>query len=356
MKSVAIYGFAPQTRDLINQSDADEVWSLNTFYNYGLPEDRVTRTFEMHSLWMHSIKAGQAEVDYYWNWLKDKHPFCVYFPKVRSDFAADFYRIKELVESGEYDQLDETEKTVLGEELKEIEIGLEFFKGCTADIRKYPLQEIIDDTIPILECINTDVFPPRGMEPYYISSIDYMTALAIYEGFDRIEYYGVELREKTEWAMQKSGATFWAGFARGRGIEVLVPKNSVLIAAPLYGISSGDQMIPIQVPEHLKKQLTKEFDDQRNKHNHLTGRFTVAKDKRDDAIQSQDAEAVARLDEELRGYRLEIENAWRQMYMAEGGINVLTYLIDHENMKLQPLTLESITRMEEIVLESEKEG
>ena len=48
MKSVAIYGFAPQTRDYVHKSDADEIWTLNNFYNYDLPEGRVTRTFEMH--------------------------------------------------------------------------------------------------------------------------------------------------------------------------------------------------------------------------------------------------------------------------------------------------------------------
>ena len=353
MKSVAIYGFAPQTRDLIDQSTADEVWSLNNFYSYGLEEERVTRTFEMHALWMQTPKGGATNAEYYWKWLQEEHPFCIYMPKIKQDFIDDFYRIKAIAENG-YADLEDVEKTMLGEELREVEIGLEFFRGNKADIRKYPLDAIIDDTIPIIPDINIEVFPERGMKPYYISSIDYMIALAIYERFDRIELYGVELREKTEWAMQKSGATFWAGFARGRGIEVLTPSNSVLISAPLYGIKGGDQLIPIQVPEHLKKELTTEFDRQRNIHNHMTGQFSVTKDKYEEAVEAGEKEKAEKLEEQLKDLRMKIENAWRTMYMAEGGINVVNYLIDHENMMLQPLTLESITRLEEVIVKDEK--
>jgi len=354
MKSVAIYGFAPQTRDLVHQSDADEIWTLNNFYNYNLPEGRVTRTFEMHALWMHASNVEKEPDNHYWGWLKSEHPFCIYMPKVRDDFIKDLQRLKSIASNG-IDKLSETELTILGEELREVEIGIDFFKDCKSNIVRYPLEEIIDDTIPILDGINTDIFPPRGMHPYYISSIDYMSALAIYERFDRIEYYGVELREKTEWAMQKSGATFWAGFARGRGIEVLTPKDSVLINAPLYGLSGGDQLIPIQVPEHLKKQLTTEFDKQRNTHNHLSGRFFTIREERDKAFEDNDEETAKKLDDKLSELRVQMENAWRTMYMAEGGLNIVNYLINHENMNLRPLTLESITRLEQVVLEGEKE-
>jgi len=355
MKTVAIYGFAPQTRDLIEHSTADEVWSLNNFYNYGLPEERVTRTFEMHALWMMHPKEGYTNAEFYWDWLKEEHPFHIYVPKVRQDFVNDFYRIKHTFENG-YADLEDVEKLILGEDLREVEIGLEFFADNKSDIRRYPLEDIIDDTIPILDCVNTDIFPERGMNPFYISTIDYMSALAIYEGFDRIEYYGVELREKTEWAMQKSGATFWAGFARGRGIEVLTPRDSVLISAPLYGLKGGDQLIPIQVPEQIKKELVTAFDEHRNVHNHLTGQFSVVKEIRDQFLLEGETKIADKLTEKLNELRNPIEKALISMYMAEGGLNLCNYLIDHENMKLQPpsVMLESITRLEEVVLEDGK--
>ena len=349
MKSVAIYGFAPQTRDYVLKSDADEVWSLNNFYNYGLPEERVTRTFEMHMLWIAAVYAqesrggiaGQA----YWDWLKREHHFTIYMPKVRADFVREFEEIKKL----DVASLTESELQMHGIKLREIEIAFDFFnKDNQGNIVKYPLQEIIDATIPILPDINTEIFPERGMYPFYVSSIDYMSALAIYEEFDRIEYYGIELREKTEWAMQKSGATFWAGFARGRGIEVLTPKNSVLISAPLYGIETGDQMIPIQVPEELKRKLTMEFDRNRNIHNHHSGKFTVLTDTHKELMQNGDTEAAEKVMVKIREVQKAADEAMVHMYLAEGGMNAMSYLINHENLKLDALTLDSITRMEVI--------
>ena len=347
MKSVAIYGFAPQTRGLIEHSNADEVWSLNCFYNFGLDESRVTRTFEIHNLWHHWINRELPGADYYWRWLREKHPFCVYVPKVRQDFVDDYYRIKAICENG-YGDLGDDEKYLLSQELKQVEIAMNFFRDVKGDIRRYPLEAIMDDTIPLIPHIDTGLFPERGIEPYYISSIDYMIALAIYERFDRIELYGVELREQTEWAMQKSGATFWVGFARGRGIDVYIPKKSVLMSAPLYGKDEGDQMIPIQIPEMIRREMQKEFDSQRNIHNHLSGKFSFLMDQLKSA---EDEAAKEKTNKEISNVREQIENAWRKMYMALGSVHVLTHLIDNENMELDVGDLlVDITRLETIVV------
>ena len=346
MKSVAIYGFAPQTRDLIKHSDADEVWTLNNFYNYGLDEERVSRTFEMHHLWIASAYATDerqnAGAQTYWSWLKRKHPFKMYMPKLLPDFKREFAEIKAL----DLENLSLSELDTWGVKLKEIEIAFGFFGDCEADLVRYPLEDVINDSIPLIPGIDTKIFPERGMLPYYVSSIDYMTALAIYERFDRIEYYGVELAEKTEWAMQKTGATFWAGFARGRGIEVLIPRKSVLMTAPLYGIDDGGQMIPVQVPEELKRQLTLEMDRNRNLHNHYSGKFTVLQENHRGLIEAGDDEGAAAIMEKINATQKDADESMTKMYLAEGGMNAMNYLINHEDLKLEPIRLESITRME----------
>jgi hypothetical protein len=356
MKSVAIYGFAPQTRDYVLESDADEVWSLNNFYNYGLPEERVTRTFEMHELWMASVYAqeerGNIAGKQYWDWLKKEHHFPIYMSKVRADFKRDLEEIKQL----DIESLDASELQHWGIKLKEVEIAFDFFdKDLKATILKYPLDDIIDDVFPKIPGLDTDKFPERGVKPYFVSSIDYMSALAVYEGFDRIEYYGVELREKTEWAMQKSGATFWAGVAMGRGIEVVIPTNSVLIKAPLYGIETGAQMIPIQVPEELKRKLLLEFDRNRNMHNHFTGKYTVLVDTHKELIEDGNKDGAVKVFEKMKGVQKEADEAMVRMYLAEGGMNAMGYLINHENLKLEPLTLQSVTKMESLDEETDPE-
>ena len=358
MKTVAIFGFAPQTRELVLESDAEEVWSLNNFYNYGLPEERVTRTFEMHELWMQAVYAFERTDNIrgkmYWDWLRTPHPFPIYMAKTRQDFVEMYRDVKQKQADGFFDGMDEFDLQKWGLKLREIEIAYDFFNENKAEIRRYPLEDIIAEFFPTIPTLDPVKFPESGILPYFVSSIDYMSALAIYEGFERIEYYGVELKEKTEWAMQKSGATFWAGIAKGRGIEIVIPRNSVLISAPLYGIDTGAQMIPVQVPEELRRQLSLEFDRQRNLHNHFTGVYTAQVD----ALKASEAngtaaEEVARLKEGIAKTQQEAEGAVVKMYLAEGGMNAMTYIINHEDFKMVPLTLESITRLEYIDDENE---
>ena len=354
MKSVAIFGFAPQTRDLIHESKADEVWALNNFYNYGLEESRVTRTFEMHELWMQHVYAFERPTTnirgkYYWDWLRTPHPYPIYMAKNKQDFVNTLWHIKSL----DIDKLSDADKEKWGVKLREIEVAFDFFKDFKGNIRRYPLEAIIDEFFPTIEGLDTSIFPPRGIMPYFVSSIDYMSALAIYEGFERIEYYGVELKETTEWAMQKSGATFWAGVARGRGIQVVTPIKSVLISAPLYGIDTGAQMIPIQVPEELRRQLAAEFDRNRNLHNHYTGQYSALADEHKKALEAGREEEAKSIKDSMNNIQKEADGAVMKMYLAEGGMNAMTYIINHEDFKMMPISLESITRLEYISGETE---
>ena len=78
--------------------------------------------------------------------------------------------------------------------------------GILTTLDNYPIDEI-------KEFFKTD---------YFSSSIDYMIALAIYEGATSIDMYGVNLEVEFEWKDQKPGADYWCGQAMGRGIEVNV--------------------------------------------------------------------------------------------------------------------------------------
>ena len=67
------------------------------------------------------------------------------------------------------------------------------------------------------------------VEEFFTSSVDYMLALAILEGFERIELYGVDMWDAPhERGVQRNGAHYWIGIARGRGIDVHIPDESSL--------------------------------------------------------------------------------------------------------------------------------
>jgi hypothetical protein len=71
--------------------------------------------------------------------------------------------------------------------------------------------------------------------PYLTSSIDYMLALAVLEGYDEIRVYGINHATTTEFTHQRPACEYWLGVAMGRGIRVVVPEDCPLLQAPLYG-------------------------------------------------------------------------------------------------------------------------
>lgn len=100
----------------------------------------------------------------------------------------------------------------------------------------YPLAEVAAELGVGCERIMEDGSRQSLTEhPYFTSSISYQIALAIYEGYEQIELYGVDLNTGGEYAWQKPGVEWLLGVAMARGIRVVVPDNCALLKGPLYG-------------------------------------------------------------------------------------------------------------------------
>lgn len=69
---------------------------------------------------------------------------------------------------------------------------------------------------------------------YFTSSIAFAIALAILQGRERIEFWGIELRDH-EYEEHKDCITFWQGFAAGRGIQLDIHCMEPIYRRPLYG-------------------------------------------------------------------------------------------------------------------------
>ncbi len=196
MKTVAIVGFSNLTMPYVVDSKADEFWTVNHAYVMGEKIPRIDRLFEMHHKdWFlrKELPSGEA----YWNWLTTA-----------------------------------TCPIVMQEIDPEIPSSV-----------RYPYDEVVADLFGSLR---------RGDElnPYFTSSFSFMLALAIYERWDRVEIYGIEMLSDTEYGYQRFGAEFMIGLATGRGIEVVLHPKSELCKAHIYGYD-GVPNIPRPRTEQL---------------------------------------------------------------------------------------------------------
>lgn len=69
---------------------------------------------------------------------------------------------------------------------------------------------------------------------YFSNTICYMLAYAIDKGYRKIRFYGVDMRETGEYALEKGGIEYWMGYAKGLGIEIINTKFSTLCKTVTY--------------------------------------------------------------------------------------------------------------------------
>lgn len=71
---------------------------------------------------------------------------------------------------------------------------------------------------------------------YFTSSIAWMLAEAIEEEPDEIALYGVSMSSQNEYSHQKPAVAMLVGWAKAKGIKVLLPRGCELLSAPyIYG-------------------------------------------------------------------------------------------------------------------------
>lgn len=101
------------------------------------------------------------------------------------------------------------------------------------------------------EFITNENFPLEDIpeeQRYFTNSVCYMIALAILEGYERIELYGVNQAGLFEYMEQRRGVEFWVGYALGRGVEVFINEPSKLLK------NTKDQPYGYEKTEGLKTE------------------------------------------------------------------------------------------------------
>ena len=91
---------------------------------------------------------------------------------------------------------------------------------------RYPLEAI---------CGLTKWAQPELQLGPFGSSFGWMIALAVLEGFTRIEMYGCDLAANEEYVRQRPSTFFWMGWCEGRGIDFVLPDATPLLSEHFYG-------------------------------------------------------------------------------------------------------------------------
>lgn len=130
---------------------------------------------------------------------------------------------------------------------------------------KHHLKKLQRSKIPVYmqehyeDIPNSVAFPKEIIEKHghiFGSTMDYLMALAVEEGFERIELYGIDLAIYTEYASQKPSFMYFVGLARGLGIDVFIHPESGLSVDQLYGFStSNSQQVEVLLEEIRKYRL-----------------------------------------------------------------------------------------------------
>ena len=116
---------------------------------------------------------------------------------------------------------------------------VEFLKNCSVPV--YMREHVENVNLLVLYPFDKIVekFPRR----YLTNSIAEMIALAIYEGFEEISVYGVDMAAGDEYAWQRPCCEYYCGYAEGAGIKLFLPDISPMLKAnKIYGLETDNHL------------------------------------------------------------------------------------------------------------------
>lgn len=170
---------------------------------------------------------------------------------------------------------------------------------------------------PVPDCPDNVVFPVeeitekilshflRGDKPnaYFTSGPCYAIAMAIRLGYKRIELYGIEMENNTEYLYQRDGVGLWCGIAAGMGIDVVWSERSMMFYAPLYGYEMDATRIDREAFEARASELQILMEKTHSEYNKARGTL--------DATMQEflDAQSKGATPEELQAVAQKVEDA-----------------------------------------------
>ena len=171
---IALVGFGDSRSGVFDLDPEIPIWTMNNPEPYGFP--RIDRLFDIHPIRVLEFTGRMSR-------YRNGTPYPVYLIDVLSDVP----------------------------------------RGVA-----YPLDQVLDEVFDL-------IYVGDDRAEYLTSTFPYMVALAVLEGYGPIKTFGFEFGSDTEWRYQREGAALLVGWAAGRGIRIEFPEGNTLIPRTLYG-------------------------------------------------------------------------------------------------------------------------
>jgi hypothetical protein len=206
MKTVAIVGTEATTRINAPWDDTSiDIWAFNESPGIGTQwVKRCNALFQLHQPSVYRSLFNRT-FPKYWEWLQQDHGYPIYMQEVDKDVPNSV---------------------------------------------RYPLEEINKYYLTNLR------WPDEEVIQFYTNSLVYAIALALYEGYEKIMIFGIEMKSSTEYQYQRDNFSFWVGIATQHAIVELHSAQSIF-DVPLYGYD-GQIEYPLEKIESELDEIKKE--------------------------------------------------------------------------------------------------
>jgi len=320
MNSIAIIGMGPSWKEALH-SKADENWGIN--YIYELTEEepdlRVDRVFDIHELYFYKDSIDKVDKHQkHWDFLTSEKPFRFYAPLEYPEVPdAEVYPIKEVMKLAD---------------------GFGRYTDDDGNVKKARL---------------------------FTSSFDYLMGLAIYELLDgkahvhgegkRVECYGWSMgwfnASETEYRYQLPGTAHWIGIALGRGIEVVLDKETSIFKSKMYTYE-GASMITRQTLEAFSQAWKMQIQGSQAKFHAAQANYATAEKH----LENHPHNKVYK--KELIAAQHDVNEAWKELLQRETAIHVIDNLIEHVDTAEMNVDLTSrlIQMVSDEVIEAIEDG
>lgn len=209
MKTLAIVGSHPDTRDNAPwDNPAVDIWVFNEAPNQSWVK-RWDAVFQLHLPTVYRNPYNRTDPKH-WEWLQGAHGKPIYM-QARDPLVPDSV--------------------------------------------EYPLEKIYKRFLH-----GFTKWTPDGLDhlKYFTSTIAFAFALALYQNYERVLVYGIEMASTTEYVYQRDCTAFWLGILLGYGVKVELHSAIAIFEQPLYGFD-GDLTY---TPEMFEKRLAVKLEEQ----------------------------------------------------------------------------------------------